>query len=221
MRKIKDFNYFITDQGDVFNAKGKKLKGQVNIDGYHTFNLWIDGKSYTKRRGRMVAEAYVPNPNNYPVVDHIDGDRLNDSKENLEWVTTLENNLRSIGKFPERHKNNTKLSYEIVHEICRMLEGEYQNKELSEHFGVGIDVIKKIRNGVSWTEVSCDYKIRHKAPKGKYSEEQIIEVCELVNQGYSNKEIETMTDGKLTTSLVKSVKSGKSYKRISCKYLKV
>jgi len=102
-----------------------------------------------------------------------------------------------------------------------MLEGDSSNSDIAEFFDVGMDVVKKIRNGVSWKDVSCNYNIRTKAPRGKYTESQIKKVCELINEGLSNKEIEIITNGELKASLAKSVKAKKSYKFYSDKYLKV
>ncbi|WNO47258.1 hypothetical protein [Vibrio phage vB_VibM_10AMN] len=220
MKKIEGFDYFITEDGSLINSKGYKIKGRVNLDGYHTYHLWKDGVPYTRRRGRLVAEYYIPNPCNLPVVDHIDGDRLNDSIDNLEWVTTLENNLRSIEKFPERHKKNTVLDYETVHGICKLLELDLKNKEVADKFNVGIDVVKKIRNGISWKDVSKDYNIP-RSRRSQYTREQAIRACELINQGYSNKEIENLTNGEFKSTWIKRIRARKTYKDVSTEYLKV
>ena len=118
MKKVKDFNYFITEDARVLNSKGYELTPQLNKDGYYTFNFYSEGKYHHRRRARLLAEAYIPNPENLPVIDHKNGVRTDDSLDNLEWVSHLENNLRSIEKFPERHKKNTSLSYDKIHEIC-------------------------------------------------------------------------------------------------------
>ena len=54
---------------------------------YLRSNLWKDGKYKTFSIHRLVAEAFLPNPNNFPVVNHKDGNKLNNRVDNLEWCT--------------------------------------------------------------------------------------------------------------------------------------
>lgn len=51
----------------------------------------VNGKTKTFQVHRIIALTFVPNPNNYPIVNHLDGDKLNLKAENLEWVTNKEN----------------------------------------------------------------------------------------------------------------------------------
>ena len=68
------------------------LKGSIN-SGYITYHLKIDkGKTKIKKLHRIIAETFIPNPNNYPVVNHINGNKLDNRVENLEWCTQSWNN---------------------------------------------------------------------------------------------------------------------------------
>ena len=58
---------------------------------YYRNNLWKNGVCQTFSIHRLVAKAFIPNPNNYPVVNHIDGNPLNNKVENLEWCTQSHN----------------------------------------------------------------------------------------------------------------------------------
>lgn len=84
-------NYSITSDGRVLNSKNKEKAIHKSRDGYYKVNLYTNGHSTSKRVNRLVAEAFIPNPNNKPDVNHKDGNKLNNSYENLEWATRSEN----------------------------------------------------------------------------------------------------------------------------------
>ena len=84
-------NYEVSTTGEVRNAAtGKLLKQAVNF-GYSYVSLQINGKSHRRRVHRLVAKAFIPNPESKTDVNHIDGDKANNRVENLEWCTASEN----------------------------------------------------------------------------------------------------------------------------------
>ena len=74
-------------------AKGRKesLKTKITKRGYEEVSISINGKPYTKSVHRLVALAFIDNPENKPEVDHIDANPLNNKVENLRWATREEN----------------------------------------------------------------------------------------------------------------------------------
>lgn len=88
--------YKISKDGRVFNSKGKELKPWVHQsrNGYYLrVTICYNGKKKNYRVHRLVAMAYLPNPENKPEVHHIDDDTFNNRLENLQWVTRWENEM--------------------------------------------------------------------------------------------------------------------------------
>lgn len=85
--------YMISNFGRVKNNKNRILKTSTHRDGYKQIGLRKNKKPYERKIHRLVAIAFVPNPENKPTVNHIDEDRTNNQVDNLEWMTVKENNL--------------------------------------------------------------------------------------------------------------------------------
>lgn len=88
-------NYFIYDNGDVYNASTQKiLKGSIGEHGYKYYRLSKDNIKTMFYAHRLVAEYFISNPDNLPVVNHIDGNKLNNNVDNLEWVSYSDNTTK-------------------------------------------------------------------------------------------------------------------------------
>lgn len=92
-KQIEDFeNYLINEEGIVLNKKyNRQLLQPVNKQGYPEVQLWKNGKGYTKSVHRLVAQTFIPNPDNFPQVLHKDDDRRNPHIDNLIWGTNKQN----------------------------------------------------------------------------------------------------------------------------------
>ena len=84
--------YAITSCGKVYGYKRKKfLKPKIDKWGYLKVNLYKNSKQKTLYIHRLIALAYIPNPNNYDTVDHIDNDKTHNWLSNLQWLSNSEN----------------------------------------------------------------------------------------------------------------------------------
>lgn len=142
-------DYEITRQGKIISKKrgNKEVKPQPNGKGY--LRVHIAGKMYFVHR--LVAEKYVPNPENKPQVNHKDGNKLNNNADNLEWVTNKENRKHALDNGLHLCGEAcpwTKLTKKQVEFIRK--HTELNSKELSKVFDVSSRTIRDIRKRKSW-----------------------------------------------------------------------
>ena len=108
-RDIQNYEglYKVSDQGNIMNNKGHIMRPGKLKKGYHTITLCKEGKRETFLVHRLVAQAFIPNPNNLPQVNHIDENKDNNSVSNLEWCD-MDYNIH-YGTALERTHNCCKL----------------------------------------------------------------------------------------------------------------
>ena len=118
--------------------------GKVGNNGYRMVVLTVDGKKLYPMVHRLVAKAFIPNPQNLREVNHKDGNKLNNSLDNLEWVTTRENQLhaRDMG---------LETKCKINMEIANMIRADVgTHKELAKKYGLKKTQIGLIRQNKRW-----------------------------------------------------------------------
>lgn len=98
--KVGNHCYTVFENGVIQNKYQRTLKQRMNEHGYSTVSLF--DKDYKVHR--LVALAFIPNPENKPDVNHKDGDKQNNYDWNLEWVTKLENNVHCVVVLEKKSK---------------------------------------------------------------------------------------------------------------------
>lgn len=78
-------HYYVTPMGDVYNSSGKKLSPYQNAKGYQKVDLMTNGQKSKQWVHRLVAKAYIPNPDGLPMINHKDENPSNNCVDNLEW----------------------------------------------------------------------------------------------------------------------------------------
>ena len=94
-KTIKDFpGYYVSDKGRVLGISGRIMKPTAPGKNWKYYSVCLkrDGKDYRRTIHRLVAESFLPNPNNLPQVNHKDENKLNNIVENLEWCSARYNN---------------------------------------------------------------------------------------------------------------------------------
>ncbi len=159
--KIVFGKYEVSNLGNVRNSKNNNiLKPTKDRYGYYYVCLFEDGKRYYKKVHRLVAEAFIPNPENKPYIDHIDSNRTNNVYSNLRWTTPKENSnnpltlnkIRMNCKPPEPNKKKV---------ICLETKIEYAStKEAGKQNDVDPSCITKCCRGKRHTAggYHWDYK---------------------------------------------------------------
>ena len=111
----EETNYSIYYHVKVMNEKTGKYYKRTIRNGYRWFDLRWKNKKYARSQHRLLAEAFIPNPNHLPYVHHKNNNRLDNNLKNLEWVTASENNLKN-NKLPNFKDHNDYLDYDLSQE---------------------------------------------------------------------------------------------------------
>jgi len=148
-----DGEYEISSTGFVRSSARtvNKIILHPGIDSHGYSQVQLRGRNM-KLVHRLVAEVFIPNPENKPEVNHIDGDSQNNHAENLEWVTGSENCLHStriLGKV----RGFVKLTVADVREIKRRLADGERKKDIAGRFDMAESTVSNIASGRRWANV--------------------------------------------------------------------
>lgn len=211
---VKKDRYIVSENGDIVDIISLKSVSQYDAkDGYLQVYLQKEPKGgISVLAHRIVAYGFCENPNNYPSVDHIDGNKCNNHYTNLEWVTPKENTRRAIelGLKNDRGFNHASSIFteEEGRTICEKLELGWGIKEIFQYMmndpkarmkdNIPLyQFISRLKRRDGWENITKDYNYnaineRHKGkwfkePPGTgrsyHSEEMIRDVCQRLENG--------------------------------------
>lgn len=152
-------HYSVSNYGRFYNNKFNRfIKPSINGDGYLLVRLCINGIITSYKAHRLIAEAFIPNPNNLPVVNHKNGDKTDNNVENLEWCTSSENRIHAIKVLGVKtgigiRNANAKLNDDIVREIRIELSKGCTGISLAYKYNVDPKQISRIKNNKTWKHV--------------------------------------------------------------------
>ena len=175
-------NYWINEQGEVFNETSQRwLQGSIGEHGYKYYRLSKNNKKKMFYAHRLVAEAYIDNPLNLPVVNHIDGNKLNNSIDNLEWASYSDNTKEWHNK-----------QHNVFHKPLQYYQQDLPGEEWRAYGNYLVSSCGRVRHAVKNNllrpSVACGYY------KVRLSNNGLVEDClihKLVWQLFSNQTMPT------------------------------
>ncbi len=144
-------NFLINKRGDIKNIKTNHIyKPIVSKGGYVVITLPMGKRGLVKtiRLHKALAETFIPNPNNFKVVHHKDGNKLNYSIDNLEWTSYKDNTVYYLDEVSKDSPffNNRKLTKRDV-EFIKSNKGNYSYNAFAKMFNVSKTTIVNVMNG--------------------------------------------------------------------------
>lgn len=159
--KVKSLNYNKT-------AKSELLKLRKNTNGYTRVVLYKNRKAKDYQVHRLVAEAFIPNPNNYPIINHKDENKTNNRVDNLEWCTYLYNNTygTTIERAVEKRKGY-KHSKEAREKISKANKGRKFTIEQKQKMSKSKKGNKNPMYGMTGNKNPMYGKVNEKNPRAR------------------------------------------------------
>lgn len=217
-KQYNDTNYFVSNFGKVYSVLSDKILKEDSSSRYQTVTIYHDGKKLTTRVHRMVGEMFLKKNFDSLEINHIDGNKLNNRVDNLEWVTSLENlqhaldtGLRIPLKGVDHH--NAKLDEFKVLEIKRLLESnKYSQQEIADLYGITQGPISDINKGIAWSHVT-NWTPQERATK-VLSEDVVLKIKQYLDEKtLTIKQIANLLS--IDPNLISKINKGVQYSHIT------
>lgn len=147
--------YFASEDGGIYNRKGHRLHPN-RLGKYYAVSLPVgEGKFKPFTIHRLVAITFIPNPFEYPQVNHKDGNTANNAVKNLEWCTASQNQLHRFhvlkhGDMAGEKNPAAKLTEEIVLQMRKSRSEGLSYSKIAKMYNVSIGTAHSVVNGTTW-----------------------------------------------------------------------
>ena len=214
-------NYFVTTDGEIYSGH-RKLKTSATGNGYARVRIsYLDGTSKDCYVHRIVAQAFIPNPDNKPVVNHKDANKTNNKLENLEWCTYQENTIHSVENDLITYgfeTANARYTEKQIRDVFQKMEDGWRYKDISEETGVDYQHIINLRNNVRHKLIAKEYKVPPPRSK-KISISTVKWICSMLEKGYSDRQIAEMsTNPNVNRTKIRLIRTRHTFTEISKDY---
>ena len=211
-------NYRFSPDGKIYTKYQKKewreMAAQNNTShmGYKVLKVYVGGKRITKEVHRIIAEVFIPNPNNLPCVNHKDEDIYNNNVSNLEWCTYLYNNMYGTAKSRmkktriENDQNRAIDMYDMKGNLLKHYETAYH----IERDGLSRRAVYNVCNGRTKSYKGCIFVFHGEPYKGRE--------LDSFPKGHKKRVVVTDTNGNVIKVYI-SIKQAERENNLSRNYL--
>lgn len=163
-KDIKNYEglYKVSNLGRVQDKNGNIKNSYINNKGYCCLSLYKQGVTSHPTLHRVIANAFIENPNNLPQINHIDGNKRNNNVTNLEWCNQRYNYNHGMSKFLYSHNENhyfAKLSNKEVQTIPILYKLGFIRSTIAKILGIEPSSLEAIEKGISYRELGLDFNI--------------------------------------------------------------
>lgn len=196
--------------------KEKVLTPSIGTTGYFEIKPCKEGRHETRKIHRLVANAFIDNIYNKPQVNHIDGNKLNNKVENLEWVTKSENAIHAyktgLVVRPQGELNRRSILRESqVIEIKDKISKGGKVSDLCVEYNVNSSTVASIKSGKSWRHIKTQFDDLAKKINGneRLNKTQVNEIrCKITN---GNNVREIANEYKVSGNTIRRIKNKETY----------
>lgn len=227
IKSNKHPNYAASECGNIFRISTGKIMAQTlhGVEGneYLSFRACHGNKPSNVRTNTVIAECWCYNddPVNKTDVNHKDGIKVNNHKDNLEWVTKSQNQRHALAtglKGQCEKLYNSSMTNDIAHQVCQHLQDGWRIKDIATKFDVPADNIRKIKAGDTYFTIRVLYNIKHQY-RTSVSESTVRWICDCINKGMSDAQINRASENTSISRIeCKRIRYKIRYKLISDEY---